>query len=302
MKRVLLGLVLAGLAVGIAHAQPDNLTNGVFITHYPPGSVYTNTDQCPWYLNYAISDPALQNPRIDTNARSVWYVLAAWDAAKQWCGVEFGLGTFDPDIVWFAGFGPCPASALAIAYGSWPGPGTGIALAATSETWSGNLVPVYWFDIAAYYPGLIPLTPHPGTGFGGFANCLTPPTSYPAVCFGAMGLYMDGIRCFEPPVPPAACCVCNVCYLVYSEQECTEGLGGIYHPEWTSCDYAPCAVPPTVCCIGHDCYVVDCEAQCADIGGIWHPEWGGYCGPPNPCDIYTPAEPSSWGAIKAIYR
>ena len=47
--------------------------------------------------------------------------------------------------------------------------------------------------------------------------------------------------------------------------------------------------------------VVDCEAQCADMGGIWHPEWG-YCGPPNPCDIYTPAEPSSWGAIKAIYR
>jgi len=300
MKRVLLALALAGLAVGVAHAQQDNLAEGVFITHYPPGSVYTNTDQCEWYGQYAIQGCDQQNPTIDTADRTVWYVLAAWYSDKQWCGVEFGLGNFDPNALWFAAFGPCPASALAIPSGAWPGPMTGISLAATSEVWAGNFVPVYWFDIAAYYPAIIPLMANPGTGFGGFANCLTPPISYSAVQFGGMGLYTPGIPACPPQPSLHVCCVGEECVLVFTEEECA-ALGGVFHADWTSCDDNPCYIPPVpaVCCVGHICYLV-LEEECTIMEGHWHPEW--LTCDDQPCDMYTPAEPSSWGAIKAIYR
>lgn len=302
MKRVLLALALAGLGVGIAHAQVSDLSNGVFITHYPPGSVYTNSDQCAWYANYAITDCQQQNPRFDSVDRGIWYVLAAWSGDKNFCGAEFGFGDFDPAALWFAAFGPCPATALPIPFGVWPGPGAGVSLAATSDPWVGNLLPVYWFDVLAYYPALLQLGPNPGTGFGGFANCLTPPVSYPAICFGGMGLFVDGVRCC-PPVPTEhVCCVGDVCYLVLTADECG-AMGGVYHPEWDSCADNPCYVPPQpdVCCLVHICYFVT-ETECAAMGGAWHPEFESCDVQPNPCDIYTPVEPSSWGAIKSIYR
>jgi hypothetical protein len=61
-----------------------------------------------------------------------------------------------------------------------------------------------------------------------------------------------------------------------------------------------CPTPEYVCCVGHDCYLLT-EAECAEMQGIWHPEWDD-CGPPNPCDIYTPADKSTWGKIKDTYR
>lgn len=304
MKRVLLALALAGLGVGVAYAQPDILTDGVFIFHSPPGLVYTSdiTDYCPVYAQYAITRCDQENPQVMSGTGAVWYVLAAWNDAKHWCGTEFGLGAYDPGIVGIAAYGQCPTSALVIPYGTWPGPNTGISLAAAGTPWDGNFQPVYWFGAYAYYPGLVPLTAHPGTGFGGFADCLTPPTSYPAYAYGAMGLYQTGVPAC-PPVPTQhVCCVGELCYLVLTADECA-AMGGVYHPEWDSCGPPnPCEVipVPAVCCIGHECFLV-LEDECAAMGGIWHPEFPD-CGPPNPCDIYTPAEPSSWGAIKAIYR
>lgn len=302
MKRVLLALALAGLGVGAAYAQVDNLTNGVFIFHSPPGLVYTDTeDYCATYPQYGITSCDEQNPRVDSDGITVWYVLGAWDSAKHFCGVEFGLGNYNPALCAFVTDAQCPASALIIPYGAWPGPGTGVSLAAAGEPWDGNFIPVYYFAAYAYLPGQIPLAAHPGTGFGGFANCLTPPTSYPAYAYGAMGLFMDGIPACPPVPTQVVCCVGQECFLVYTEGECA-GLGGVFHPEWTSCGPPnPCEeIPePAVCCVGHDCYLV-LEEECAIMQGAWHPEWR-TCDP-NPCDIYTPAEPSSWGAIKAIYR
>jgi len=304
MKRVLLALALAGLAVSVAHAQPENLSDGVFIAHYPPGSVYTNSDQCTWYGQYAITDCAAQNPRIDAD-HVVWYVLTAWNSDKNFCGVEFGFGQYDGLIAGFLSHGVCPTTALIIPSGTWPGPGTGVSLAATTEQWNGNLLPVYWFDMYVYAAGVIPLGVNPGTGFGGFANCVTPPTSYGAVEFGAMGLFMDGTVACPPEPGQVVCCVGEECFLVFNANECA-GLGGVFHPEWTSCGPPnPCEIilPPDVCCYGHECFFIT-EEECAIMGGIWHPEFDdcGGGGVPNPCDIYTPAEPSSWGAIKAIYR
>ena len=307
MKRVLLALALVGLGAGVVYATPNDLSNGVLITHYPPGLQYTTEfdDWCGLYGQYAIQSCEQQNNVIDTQLGTVWYVLAAWnDNDKVWCGTEFGLGNYNTRVVLFADYGQCPGTALTIPYGAWPAPNTGMSLAATSEPWAGNFQPVYFFASYAYPAQgstVVPLTPHPNTGFAGFANCLTPPGSYPAVGLGAMGFFTGGVYACPPLPSQFVCCVGEECFLVYNEQECTE-MGGVWHPEWDSClPDNPCFVPPVpaVCCVGHTCYLVF-EEECIAMEGNWHPEWPS-CDD-NPCDIYTPVEPSSWGAIKAIYR
>ena len=300
MKRVLLALALVGLGVGAAYPQVDNLTGGVFIFHSPPGLVYTDTeDYCATYATqWAIRSCDQQNPRVDSEDITVWYVLAAWDSTKHFCGVEFGLGAYDPDICGFVDNAQCPASAQIIPYGAWPGPGTGVSMAAAGEPWDGNFIPVYFFAAYAYAPGLVPLSVHPGTGFGGFANCLTPPTSYPAYCFGAMGLFMPGVPCCPVYVPQHVCCVGEECYLV-SEEECA-GMGGEWHPEWYSCEGNPCQpTQPHVCCVGQDCYLV-LETECAQMGGVFHPGWNSCEG--NPCNTPPPTHVCCVGETCYVIR
>jgi hypothetical protein len=70
--------------------------------------------------------------------------------------------------------------------------------------------------------------------------------------------------------------------------------------EWTLSYEITCPAPARVCCLGHLCQLVP-ESECAAMQGQWHPEWDS-CGPPNPCDVYTPAERSSWGELKVRYR
>lgn len=73
-----------------------------------------------------------------------------------------------------------------------------------------------------------------------------------------------------------------------------------YGGPWTLTYEITCPGASAVCCVGHDCYLIT-EAECAELQGHWHPEWTS-CGPPNPCDIYTPADSKSWGTIKNTYR
>jgi hypothetical protein len=96
---------------------------------------------------------------------------------------------------------------------------------------------------------------------------------------------------------PRVCCLDEACYLVM-EPECA-AMGGVFHPEWSSCGPPnPCALPH-VCCVGEECYVVF-EADCTAMGGEFHPGWDS-CGPPNPC-ASTPATPDTWGGVKNLYR
>jgi hypothetical protein len=261
-----------------------DLADGVLIAHHPPGLVYTDgTDWCAAYAPIHIC--ADQNPIIDDGAHAVvWYVLAAWSGDRTWCGVELGLGGYNPSIVQWVDHGACPSSALTIPSGSWPGPGTGIAIAATSQNWQGNYQPVYFLACYAYGTGTIPLTSNPATGFGGFANCLTPPASYEADCFGAMGLFEPGTVCCPPATVPRVCCVGETCSLVL-EEECAV-LGGAWHPGWGSCGPPnPCSTA-RVCCVGEVCHFVH-EDECSSLGGVWHPEWY-TCGPPEPCFVPGP--------------
>jgi len=54
-----------------------------------------------------------------------------------------------------------------------------------------------------------------------------------------------------------------------------------------------------VCCLDHTC-IITTQIECQRLSGYWHPEW--VTCEPNPCDIYTPTEGSSWGQIKTLYR
>jgi hypothetical protein len=73
-----------------------------------------------------------------------------------------------------------------------------------------------------------------------------------------------------------------------------------YGGPWTLAYEITCPAPTAVCCVAHTCYLIH-EAECGAMQGHWHPEWTS-CGPPNPCDVYTPSNPKSWGTIKNEYR
>lgn len=265
-----------------------------------------------------------------------------WDEPKTWCLTEFGFGAYDANLFLFLASGPCvPSQNLEISTGSWPGPNSGTAVTTTDVPWNGNFLPVYYFTGYAYYaaPGVIPFAPDPTQiPFAGFINCLTPPVAYSAICLPSMGILMPGIECCSappaespccfadetcrvmteaacqdaggtwhpeyvdcgPPNPcevPHVCCVGEVCHIA-TQFQCTE-LAGEWHPEWDSCQPNPCELVRAVCCLNGDCSITT-QAECTDAQGEWHPEWTS-CEPENPCPP-TPAERTTWGTIKSIYR
>lgn len=242
-------IMWVGLFIGLASAasaDQTNLRGGVYILHHPPEIVYTDPAPeggwCQHYLdNHAISDLADQNPRIDSSAGSVWYVLGAFVGDAEWCGAEFGFGSYNGDLFGFTQYGPClPGLGLELPTENWPGPNSGTAIVTSDTNWQGTLVPVYYFAGFAYGEGLIPLAADPATDFIGFGNCSMPPEIFSVRCVPAMGLFTDGIACYPSTPPPAfVCCVGETCYVI-SEEEC-EALQGEFHPEWEDCG------PPNPC-------------------------------------------------------
>lgn len=343
MKKVLLALALLGLGAGMACAQENDLSDGVFIAHHDPDIVYSVPLEgwCQHYIDgYKIETCEEQNPSIMTSGERIWFLLSAWPSVKTWCGTEFGLGEYDQYCYIFTSYGPCtPGGNLEIPTDYWPGPGEGTAIVTTDVAWHGNWEPVYFFTGYSYYGGCqIPFDVDPPTGFGGWGNCDVPPQPFDATCYPAMGILMPGETCCPPEPEPAVCCVGEECYVTLPV-EC-EAMGGVFHPEWPDCGPPnPCEYERFVCCVGEDCYVTT-EDECDGMGGMFHPEWAD-CGPPNPCEIprfvccvceecsiitedecdglggefhpewdtcdpnpcpASPAENTSWGTIKAIYR
>ena len=199
----------------------------------------------------------------------------------------------------------------------------------------------YSYD-ASYGWTIIPISIDPPTGFCGFSNCMNPPASFSVgfSMRGAMGVNTQGIVPEWPCCSyPWACCLPYAPFCVeVLEQECL-AVGGNWH-EYYTCDQYPCPrtdaccvggicemlfeencilwggtwLPgiicepnpcPAVCCIQnptspHGCEIM-LEADCEVAQGFWHPEWVS-CDP-NPCEFYpSPAENTSWGEIKSMYR
>jgi hypothetical protein len=193
----------------------------------------------------------------------VWFVIAAFSEEKQWCGVQFGMSDYNPEIMYYTAWGPCypPDGGLELSSDGWPGPLEGTAFVSTGTPWEGNWLPMYWFYAYAYGysgPGVVQLVPDPSVmvPFAGFGNCEIPAGVWDAA-LGGMGVNHPGTW---------------IC--------------------WSPDDY--------VCCVGEDCVIVHSEDECTALGGEFHPEWSS-CGPPNPC-LPSPVRITSWGAIKTLYR
>ena len=125
-----------------------------------------------------------------------------------------------------------------------------------------------------------------------------------AECLALGGQYMgDGTYCWRNPcLPVGACCLpepLGAC-VVLLEEACTLISGEWLGPETTCHPVNPCA-GEWVCCVMCDCYIFGTQMECEAMGGVFHPEWDS-C-EPNPCiGPHSPANETSWGAIKGMYR
>lgn len=306
MCRVILIMVWACLAAATAEADPTDLEGGVFIAHYPAAMQFSSDPPaegwCEYYEeNFALTSCEDQVNRIDTSGGVIWFVLAAWTEAKEFCGVSFGLSAFPQGAFGFTDVGPCfPANGLEIPTAEWPGPEEGTSIVVTDTPWEGEFVPVYYFSGYAYSAGVISLAPNPQTGSGGTANCSNPPETWPAVAFGAMGLFQNGG--YACPTgghtpggnEPAVCCVDSDCYQV-TEVQCT-ALGGQFHASEPFCYLNVCE--PFVgraCCLGDGTCAVLTVSECTVLGGTWISDRQS-C-EPTPCDEGTE---TTWGVIKVV--
>lgn len=300
MRRILLILVALGVYSGIALADPSNLAGGVLIAHHPPPFQYCYVPPCDYYDEVRLTDASEQVNRIDDvsdySIPDFWYVIAAFDEDKTWCGVQFGLGDYNPLVWYVTGTSySCHPDVLEIPTAGWPGPNTGISYASTSTPFEGNYELITYFQgytylasVGDFTPTVVQLTTFPGQDFIGFGNCEAPAGVWPAEG-GAMGFFTDGVAVY--PASPSACCYEDGSCELTLEADCE----GIFHPGET-CDPNPCPPPMGACCFEDGSCVEMYDEQCVD--GYWILL---YSCDPNPC-IESPAESPSWGEIKTLYR
>ena len=338
MKKMLLILTALSICAGSAMADPSELSGGVLIAHRPAVLVYSaGEDWCERYADtYALATPADQINRsdvmTDSDSQDIWFVIAAFSEEKVWCGTQFGLGDFDSDA-WYmtSGGGNCLANSLEIPTAGWPGPLTGLSIAATDVQYTGTMAPIYWFEGYTYSgnPTVIPVTIDPTQEFIGFGNCEAPAEG------GSMGFFADGVAVFPTAAPePQVCCdEFGACTLMLPDA--CEAAGGIAHPE-ISCDNFQCDILVRACCFEDGSCIVMLPANCEANGGVVYeyiscdtadcpqPEAAccddlGNCTitteadcagermedetscDPNPCYI-SASDDSSWGSIKSMYK
>lgn len=108
----------------------------------------------------------------------------------------------------------------------------------------------------------------------------------------------DPNPCPQPP-PKGACCdpESGDCVLL-TQAEC---LSSDWIPDATCGPDNPCALQPPVaaCCDLEGHCTLSVESECR-LPSVWHPEW-------SSCNVIVcprpvPAQPATWGSIKATYR
>jgi hypothetical protein len=98
----------------------------------------------------------------------------------------------------------------------------------------------------------------------------------------------------DPCADVAACCVGTDC-LLRSQTQC-DLAGGSWHAGVGCGPHHDCALL-RVCCVGTACYLAWPD-ECQALGGVFVPALAACA--PSPCPV--PAEPHTWGSIKALYR
>ncbi len=282
--RIALPVVAVLLCAAMAGANP--ILDRALIAHYAPEITFsTDPPEGGWdqaYYASPVTSPEDLHLRIDVadSLGVVWYLLGAWYISTEFCGVEFGLGSYEAAAFVPVSAGPCfPGAGLETPGEGWPGPNAGTALMTIDIPWEGTWVPLYYFAGYAYAdpgPTVIPLADNPSSGRMQFLTCETPPGQYPVGPGGSLGINTDGVA--YPPTQFRACCHDGECTLE-SEIGC-EMAGGVWLEDETDCDPDPCSV--AACCVDEVCTLVT-ELACLDIGGHWM-ALEIACEPDNPCD------------------
>ena len=277
MRKVLFVLALLSMVCGASYAGVDN---GVLMTHRIASWTYTTdpgTDAtyCDVFDGDPLTDFADQvtEEYFTVTGTSHFFVVAGFDVSSDFCGVQFGLDTYDNVICSITGYEACGTNTNAIAGAGWPAPGVGIGITVPSaDAWSGQFVPVYFFQIYCYpaptYTTVVPLRTDPTGDFAGFATCDTPPVKHAAVDLGEYGINEGGTP-VEPGATGAACCVGDACTVVADVAAC-DLLGGVFYAAITTCTPNPC---PAACCFGDGSCTDVSAADCLTAGGTFHAEW-----------------------------
>jgi hypothetical protein len=290
MNRVILALVMLGMATGAAMAQnPYDLTGGVFILHAPPGLSYSLDPPAdgwcgsPWMTDCAGQVNTI--PSVDDPADPVWYILSSFYETKAFKAIEYGIVYAPALFLYAAGMLCTPSAALTIEYpwtGAWPSAGSGISIALTGEPyWTGSMVAsgmIHGVHYSYMDPTTITLAPMPASSMIGW---LSPNgQTYSPACVGVLGIDMPGVACCSaaPPVSHACCFADGRCEVLLDEA--CAAAGGVVYPDHLACETNPCPQPPRACCFedGH-CEILpatDCLAQ----SGVVYPDPD--CDP-NPC-------------------
>ncbi len=195
MRTPFLPLLALLLIAPLAHADSDDLSGGVLLVHAPPSLTYTAS--ASWCDSTHLDDCEDQVTSIPTDSSKtvVWFILSAWSEEKSFTAVEFGLGDFDPESFLFSESGLCLDHAMALYHGDWPGPNTGVAIASNEDSWTGQLVPIFWFAGINYaVADTIAITENPATEHAGWVSGESR-TAYDAECLGALGLRAEGTGC-----------------------------------------------------------------------------------------------------------
>jgi hypothetical protein len=117
-------------------------------------------------------------------------------------------------------------------------------------------------------------------------------------CAQASGIWRQSSDCATYTCPDIrACCINTLCMLL-TQTECVTVYQGDWMPAEPSCTTPsnPCASSGACCFPGNDCQLMT-QTECQTAGGSWD---GAATCDPNPCP--TPAQETTWGAIKSIYR
>ncbi len=261
--------------VPMSSADIDDLSGGVFIAHYVPELPFCYDPPppdgwCDVYLqHHAISSSAEQNNRVDLGPQEVkeviWYVLSAWAEPKRWCGCEFGLGNFDPGLYGIIDWNVCcPGDYLELSSPAWPAPDTGTMFVCAGP------------EYVAWEGAIVPVYFFVGYAYGAAAPGVVPLDLDPQPTTDFAGW----ANCLQVPESFAA--------------ECLGTLG--FNMDGLACHPTP--ISTAACCVGLICYLLP-EPECTAMGGQWYPAYTS-C-EPNPC-APSPAQETSWGRIKAIYR
>ncbi len=247
MKQLLRSLMFLCLVVSMPVADSVDLSDGVFIAHHPLGLVYTTGDNYVqrYDSEFQLLDVSNQNCRIqcEIGQARVWYIVAAFAEAKEWCAVDLGLGEYNESHFAIVDHGPGVSNTLRRYAGGWPGSESGISIYTTDASWSGQTALIYYFGGYVYGETVIPIVNNPKEEILGFISCEERSTDFAAYAGGAMGILTEGVKVYPPGMPdPVVCCSEGNCLLL-QPAECAE-IEGTLHETLFNCDSYPCIGDP----------------------------------------------------------